>query len=671
VTKGRFTDPSSPFYSSFAVRPRLRRLARLGSVIAMAFIMVTLLAAKDEPSDDHDNGPHDDKEHGHHGGIGGGVTIDISTMTRDKKEDDPFGPSDHPHTTDTIPNPPLTHTTDETPALKFGVLLLRDEDWWIPSYGSSTTLHAYIYEWDPVKGWVYPSTVPKIIHFDLQSSDEPGICCNANAPYGVDHDDLEIDSELNSTLEVLSKDYAMTRNPDTSARIAVRCWDWGAYGVVHATADGCEPLQKLPDGSVHVATGPQRKLRPNEHFTDGTMDYSEQELPRDKNGNYIADQYEEDQNYHPRYNEDIETYPAGNVNYPGDGLSAYEEYRGFIIHRQHRRTDWKVKDLFIWDRDGMGFGDFPYASSLECWSILPSEMKGGDVSKTADGRLAYGADFRTINFNSKTGKLHDQTALVLADEPNLSTKAPEAEQEAWLKDPRNKDKKPKTVKVWGLSTALGPPIYVDVVEVDRGYHDQMVSKDSVRGKLNGITRFELPATITHELGHAVGIEHHGIPSGKWVWLSGPSASTKGPKGLPVVVVPNALKIGETGMYLKSDFSLPGLFYICVKHGVYSGEAECYMRYVHPPHSLYRIGKGNDDWESPSLDNALKMHEFCGSKEGTQFNAGNHCGSSSGENPCLQQIVVNDDAPSKDPGNEMKDTDAEPPPAAPPAQPQVH
>ena len=62
--------------------------------------------------------------------------------------------------------------------------------------------------------------------------------------------------------------------------------------------------------------------------------------------------------------EDKDSMPAGNQ-YAGDGLSAYEEYRGFMVHGKHRRTDWKLKDVFIWDRDSMGLGDFPFASGLE------------------------------------------------------------------------------------------------------------------------------------------------------------------------------------------------------------------------------------------------------------------------------------------------------------------
>src|SRR5262249_10782071 len=43
--------------------------------------------------------------------------------------------------------------------------------------------------------------------------------------------------------------------------------------------------------------------------------------------------------------------PAGDSN-KGDGFSNYEEYRGFVINAEHRRTDPTIKDIFIKNRLG-------------------------------------------------------------------------------------------------------------------------------------------------------------------------------------------------------------------------------------------------------------------------------------------------------------------------------
>jgi hypothetical protein len=45
--------------------------------------------------------------------------------------------------------------------------------------------------------------------------------------------------------------------------------------------------------------------------------------------------------------EDADSEPEGDSQYPGDGLSAIEEYRGFIVDGAHRRTNPRRKDLFI------------------------------------------------------------------------------------------------------------------------------------------------------------------------------------------------------------------------------------------------------------------------------------------------------------------------------------
>ena len=121
-------------------------------------------------------------------------------------------------------------------------------------------------------------------------------------------------------------------------RVKVKSYDYGAYGdltaTLHKQEQDASDSQEPPSDTVSI--------------------------PRDDNNNRIADGWQNDVSQNYDASADDETGPAGN-NYPGDGFSVFEEYRGFRVGSGHRDTDPAKKDLFVYSDcpDGLGTAKLP------------------------------------------------------------------------------------------------------------------------------------------------------------------------------------------------------------------------------------------------------------------------------------------------------------------------
>jgi hypothetical protein len=155
------------------------------------------------------------------------------------------------------------------------------------------------------------------------------------------------------------RNYAVSKQKTTKAKIALSCYDYGAYSAMVVWADipnvgkgvdvpeiwppevwpsEVKPPSEWPDG-----VWAHRKDKPDKFFIN---------IPFDDNRNYISDAWEYDEGKDPKEDEDDDPHSD---NYKGDGLSIYDEYRGFYEATdngsQYVRTSPKKKDLFIFDDD--------------------------------------------------------------------------------------------------------------------------------------------------------------------------------------------------------------------------------------------------------------------------------------------------------------------------------
>jgi hypothetical protein len=339
--------------------------------------------------------------------------------------------------------------------------------------------------------WVYPGEKRKITFSFKEVSKEKGICLNypekdkSNTnpdlffpddddrmnDFDFDEDDTDGDADKACPTEILVADdnpahshhykKATTKNAVTEAKVLVRCEDYGAFGILKAEAADCEILKPR-----------ERDAGCSQELGDNDV-----KIPRDDNGNNIADSATQDKNKDGTKalpDKDEDDTPTGNGD-NGDGFTNYEEYRGFIVGKvdgpkSHKRTDSKKKQLFIHDKNKMGTGFFG-RSGLEIIFIPGPKYYGGD---STDGDKAPDAGTQIINFNRDPNVGGDQHGIRLVKENlggNVLGQAVHA-RFGWL------------------------PKEVNRVRIDVAAHAGMAGN-------------ALSASIAHELGHCSNLQHHG------------------------------------------------------------------------------------------------------------------------------------------------------------------
>jgi len=220
---------------------------------------------------------------------------------------------------------------------------------WLPR-NSNTVSHTAV---------VVADSVRAVVEFELVGvSQEPGEALNRGTDLGPDLVFRQRD-QIDAAVQVSSPSAARTAVAVSKATVVTRALDFGAYGAIEARA--CGAAVRVP-------------------------------LPFDRDGNYIADAWPLGSG---AATDDADDIPAGNGT-PGDGLSRYEEYRGFFVGGVHVRTDPTRKDVFVRDIDGVGPGD------------LAADLLGAPVHFIDRGEWD---EDRRINFRHGTAHVADQRAV--------------------------------------------------------------------------------------------------------------------------------------------------------------------------------------------------------------------------------------------------------------------
>ncbi|MBI4329731.1 MAG: hypothetical protein HY673_00435 [Chloroflexi bacterium] len=411
-----------------------------------------------------------------------------------------------------------------TVVLRLGIDLVETPRDWLPdARAGSLSLPARVYMCQGNR-WVFPGR-KKFVSFRVKKiSREKGVCMNYPI-HGNTNPDLFFHEGRNGPDYILRRDrtvsgvedacpqevllpddnpghkhhylYTVSRRRRTEAATTVRCEDYGAVGRLEARANHC--IQIPPRDSVGA--------EPCNGSQECCTGSNEVNMPRDDNGNDIADSAPQDAGGTPAGDDD--PYPPGN-RVSGDGFSNYEEYRGFVVvtppaftQKRHVRTDINRKTVFLHVLNSellSGVHLFRVVTNLEVYFLI---HKGyyqytlyarGALVPQADGNIAvptwaYHDDNMVVNYNRgrhSLGRVYG--ILVMRDDainlPNgflMGVAIPRA----------------------GAPAANGPPAYKDCVKVN------VPNIVRVAGMRHIVPAGLLSATIAHEICHSVNVWHHG------------------------------------------------------------------------------------------------------------------------------------------------------------------
>lgn len=251
-------------------------------------------------------------------------------------------------------------------------------------------------------------------------------------------------------------------------KVKVKCYDYGAFGNLTAQLYNVTQASTIP-------------------------------IPLDANQNRIADAWENQKGVYTSDTQaanewavsDDEKGPGKNTN-PGDGLSAFEEYRGFRTYGVYIRGNLNAKEIFVYSAcTDIGYG---YAG------FLPSPFR---VCAIAEYEMGSGEDDRRIDHKGE-------------DVPGGSSTKQKA-----LKV--NKDE--TTVQVEGAGMTLGvtegrgPPHAVGDITIYYGAIYRRVRQATRPSGGPGWLGFSPSAddlrkvrskVLGHEIGHGINLHHHDI-----------------------------------------------------------------------------------------------------------------------------------------------------------------
>ncbi len=279
--------------------------------------------------------------------------------------------------------------------------------------------------------------------------------------------DLKFDSDANAGMSI--EDDGGTLNTPIgeyeSANATVSAFDYGAFGSVLVTAE-------LNNGSIVVG-----------HLVGS--DESEVRLPQRSADSNIADAWKAQMSFAGADDLDDDRQD-GNDNH-GDGLTAYEEYRGLFARGVHTRKatvplDPAKKDLVVRNDVGAparpGLKLFESESGIRIVELDPAEL---GETRRANANFAYGHGGHQHGLWLKTGNLGDEGMAGVNRPAEVLNKTPKLSEE----------------------------VVIDLDFAKASYEGQAANAKAAGMTMPYTLQGDIDNTVAHEIAHGVRAPHHG------------------------------------------------------------------------------------------------------------------------------------------------------------------
>jgi hypothetical protein len=423
--------------------------------------------------------------------------------------------------------------------------------------------------------------VPFKVDYKLTSSHEPGIATNY-PPDGSGQSDPDLQFNTNMGMTDPEKiashtedELISTDSEGANVAAIIESFDYGSYGTLTA--------------KVTLANG---GMTYDAHLKDSTS--TTIYLPDDYNQNHVSDYWEDtsgvlSKNYDQTWDD---LHYDGNDN-DGDGITLYEKYRGFLIHGKYQRLNPKVKHVFIRNQTSN-----PNLQSLFSLFQNATQASGGliQVHVCDPEELDQSNVINIASSDGKGGNQYDIEAqdynFTKVDPTDVNTLA-----ETFSKDsPPNANgdnfaANPKQVKFIGI---------------------KVISSSDDIPTYNYV--------LAHELGHALGLHHHGDDQGLPYNHDIENEITS--KSNPAVIV-NAAGKAIDSTVITHSVNKPKFMVAPYQHSTASGDMTCIMCYT----SFYAIGRNETTAKNiftyVPLGSIPIPTSFCKSSTGTGINAPSH------------------------------------------------
>jgi hypothetical protein len=438
--------------------------------------------------------------------------------------------------------------------------------------------------------------LPKVKNFSFElvgTSREPGICLNWPLNAKDTDFDLRLAAAPGFAPQLSEKDQ---KNEITQtltdpkgqpyAESQIDSFDFGGRAflrVVCQLADGREIVGLIKEGD--------------------RRDYAR--LPKRDDSDWIAESWREQMKIGKlSAQSDDDNEPVGDGT-KGDGLTLYEEYRGWVENGVHIEGDPLTKDFFVqMEKAGvalLGIGKFQRITGLN----VHYQFKDAEFPAS-----------RIMNANRDSGPhVTDQHGVIVQVMKNQP----------------------------GVSRAAGGP-----------GNPKMITSVDLMSDIADYGANYTASTVAHELGHSVNLWHHGDDDSKVVWAVVNGKLYEGGRNNSVreILVRNEEGDDCTDVIIEEALAIQALpapgnrlkYQMGVDQGQHSGDDNCVMRYDDAQTFIYRT---LTQYRFINFNEPVGK-ELCTSAEGTGVNDKDRTTMQSRYGPaqasrgdCLHQILVND------------------------------